>query len=163
MKLKGFAHVYKKNDINTDEIIPARYLTSDKEEDLAKYAMEDLDKEFINKVKPGDFIVAKENFGCGSSREHAIWALRGSGVKAVIANSFARIFYRNAINNGFLAIECKDVADKIKYGDELEIDITDGVIKNLTKKEDYVFTPLPDFAIELMNSGGLLKYIKNKK
>mgnify|MGYP002639039587 CR=1 FL=1 len=162
MKLKGFAHVYDKDDINTDEIIPARYLTSDKEEDLAKYAMEDLDKEFIKKVKPRDFIIAKDNFGCGSSREHAIWALRGSGIKAVIANSFARIFYRNAINNGFLAIECKDIVNKIKYGDELEIDVTGGVIKNLTKKKEYEFTPLPEFAIKLMKAGGLINYIKKK-
>ena len=128
--MKGAAHVYKKDDINTDEIIPARYLTSDKEEELAQHAMEDLDTNFIKKVKKGDFIVAKENFGCGSSREHAIWALRGSGVKAVIANSFARIFYRNAINNGFLAIECKDIANKVKDNDELEIDIKSGKIKN---------------------------------
>ena len=163
MKLKGFAHVYDKNDINTDEIIPARYLTSDKEEELSKYAMEDLDKDFIKKVKQGDFVVAKENFGCGSSREHAIWALRGSGVKAVIANSFARIFYRNAINNGFLAIECKDVVKKIKYGDELEIDVEKGLIKNLTQNKEYDFTPLPDFAIKLMDAGGLINYIKNKK
>ena len=113
ISLKGKAHVYKKDDINTDEIIPARYLNSDKEEELAKHAMEDLDTEFINKVQDGDFIVSRENFGCGSSREHAIWALRGSGVKAVIANSFARIFYRNAINNGFLAIECKNIGEKI--------------------------------------------------
>ncbi len=163
MKLKGKTHVYKRDDINTDEIIPARYLNIDKEEELAQYAMEDLDKDFIKKVRPGDFIVAKKNFGCGSSREHAIWALRGSGVKAVIANSFARIFYRNAINNGFLAIECKDVADKIKYGDELEIDVDKGIIKNLTQKKEYEFTPLPEFAIDLMKAGGLIGYIKNKK
>jgi 3-isopropylmalate/(R)-2-methylmalate dehydratase small subunit len=163
MSIKGKAHVYKKDDINTDEIIPARYLNSDKEEELAQHAMEDLDKEFVKKVKPGDFIIAKENFGCGSSREHAIWALRGSGVNAVIANSFARIFYRNAINNGFLAIECKDIADKVTNEDELEIDVKAGKIKNLTKKEEYAFTPLPQFALDLMKAGGLLNYIKNKK
>ena len=139
----GKAHVYGRAHINTDEIIPARYLTTDKEEELAKHAMEDLDKDFINKVKKGDFIIAGDDFGCGSSREHAIWALRGAGIKAVIANTFARIFYRNAINNGFLAIECKDISKKVKNGDELEIDIAKGVIKNLTKKEEYKFTPLP--------------------
>ena len=161
--LKGKAHVYKRDDINTDEIIPARYLNIDKEEELAKHAMEDIDVDFVSKVNKGDFIVAKENFGCGSSREHAIWALRGSGVKAVIANSFARIFYRNAINNGFLAIECKDIANKVKDRDELEIDVSKGVIKNLSKKEEYKFTPLPEFAVKLLEAGGLIGYIKKKK
>jgi 3-isopropylmalate/(R)-2-methylmalate dehydratase small subunit len=163
MKLTGKAHVYKKDDINTDEIIPARYLTSDKEEELAKHAMEDLDTEFVKKVEKGDFIVAKENFGCGSSREHAIWALRGSGVKAVIANSFARIFYRNAINNGFLAIECKDIADKVGNNDELEIDLKKGKILNITKDESYSFVPLSEFALKLIGSKGLLNYIKENK
>ena len=162
MKIKGFAHVYQRDDINTDEIIPARYLNMDKEKDLALHAMEDLDKEFLKRVKRGDFVIAKDNFGCGSSREHAIWALRGSGIRAVIANSFARIFYRNAINNGFLAIECRDIADKVSKGDELEIDVSNGMIKNLSKNEEYSFTPLPEFAIELMNAGGLINYIKKK-
>ncbi len=160
--MKGTIHLYKKDDINTDEIIPARYLNSDKEEELAQHAMEDLDVDFVKKVKPGDFIVAQENFGCGSSREHAIWALRGSGVKAVIANSFARIFYRNAINNGFLAIECNGIANKVSDKDELEIDIKEGKVKNLTKNEEYDFAPLPQFAIDLMEAGGLINYIKNK-
>ncbi|MBD3163654.1 3-isopropylmalate dehydratase small subunit [Candidatus Woesearchaeota archaeon] len=160
--LKGNAHVYSRDDINTDEIIPARYLNSDKEEELAEHAMEDLDKEFINKVKGGDFIIAGENFGCGSSREHAIWALRGSGIRAVFAKSFARIFYRNAVNNGFLAIECNYVVKKVKNGNELEINIKKGKIKNLTKKEEYKFAPLPEFTIELMEAGGLLEYIKKK-
>jgi 3-isopropylmalate/(R)-2-methylmalate dehydratase small subunit len=160
--LKGNSHVYDKNDINTDEIIPARYLNNDKEDDLAPHAMEDLDTEFIKKVKKGDIVVAGDNFGCGSSREHAIWALRGCGVVAVIANSFARIFYRNAINNGFLAIECKDIAKKVEYGDELEIDVEKGVIKNNTKDQDYKFNPLPDFALELMEKKGLINHIKGK-
>lgn len=160
--MKGNAHVYDKDDINTDEIIPARYLNSDKEEELAKHAMEDLDNKFVEKIKEGDFIVAKENFGCGSSREHAIWALRGAGVKAVMANSFARIFYRNAINNGFLAIECAGIANKVSYGDELDIDIDEGIIRNISKDEKYDFTPLPEFAKELLEKGGLLKYIKEK-
>jgi len=162
MKLIGKAHVYKKDNIDTDVIIPARYLTDASEEELAKYAMEDLDKNFVKKVKKGDFIIAKENFGCGSSREHAIWALRGAGVRAIIANSFARIFYRNAINNGFLAIESKDIAEKVNYGDELEIDVEKGTIKNITKKEEYKFMPLPKFAVELMQKGGLLKSVKRK-
>jgi 3-isopropylmalate/(R)-2-methylmalate dehydratase small subunit len=162
MKLIGKAHVYKKDDINTDEIIPARYLNLDREEELAKHAMEDLDKDFLKNVKKGDFVIAKENFGCGSSREHAIWALRGAGVRAVIANSFARIFYRNAINNGFLAIDCKDIANKVKTGDELEIDVKKGMIKNLTQKKEYSFISLPKFAVELMSAGGLLNYIKKR-
>ena len=162
--MKGKAHIYGRAHINTDEIIPARYLTTDKEEELAKHAMEDLDNDFINKVKKGDFIVAGDDFGCGSSREHAVWALRGAGIKAVIANTFARIFYRNAINNGFLAIECKDISKKVKNGDELEINIGEGIIKNLTKKEQYKFTPLPKFVLDIMKAGGLLNYIgKNRK
>ncbi|HZX45586.1 MAG TPA: 3-isopropylmalate dehydratase small subunit [Candidatus Nanoarchaeia archaeon] len=156
--LKGTAHVYNKDHINTDEIIPARYLVSDKEEELAKHAMEDLDKDFVNKVKPGDFIVAGENFGCGSSREHAVWSLRGSGVKAVIADSFARIFFRNCINNGFYAIECKGASKELKDGEQLEIDIKKGMIK--TSRKELKFAPFPDFAVELINAGGLFNYIK---
>ncbi len=163
MILKGKAHVYNKDDINTDEIIPARYLNMDTEAELAPHAMEDIDTEFVKKVQPGDFIVAKENFGCGSSREHAVWALRGSGVTAVIANTFARIYYRNSLNNGFLAIECKDVVEKISDGDELEIDVKGGVIKNITKDEEYAFVALPEFAIEVMEKGGLINYIKDKQ
>ena len=158
--MKGNAHVYNKDHINTDEIIPARYLTSDKEEELAKHAMEDLDGSFIKKVKKGDFIVAKENFGCGSSREHAVWSLRGAGVKAVIADSFARIFFRNCINNGFYAIEAKGLSKEITDGDELEIDIKNGVIKDLTNKKEFKFTPFPKFALDIINAGGLLNYIK---
>ncbi len=161
--MKGFAHVYGRAHINTDEIIPARYLTTDKEEELAKHAMEDLDSNFVKNVKKGDFIIAGDDFGCGSSREHAVWALRGAGIKAVVANSFARIFYRNAINNGFLAIECKDISKKVKNEDELEIDIEKGIIKNLTKKEEYKFTPLPKFVLDIMKAGGLLGYIGKKR
>ena len=156
--MRGKAHVYKKDHINTDEIIPARYLNMDKEKELAKHAMEDIDKNFLRKVKKGDFVVAGENFGCGSSREHAIWALRGAGIKAVIADSFARIFFRNAINNGFYAIECKNASKEIKDGEEIEIDIEKGTIK--TNKKEFKFTPFPKFAIDLINAGGLLNYIK---
>ena len=158
--MQGKAHVYNKDHINTDEIIPARYLNMDKEEDLAKYAMEDLDKNFIKKVKKGDFVIAGENFGCGSSREHAVWALRGSGVKAVIADSFARIFFRNCINNGFYAIELKDASKNIKDGDELDINIETGTIKDLTNKKEFKFTPFPKFAIDIIKAGGLLNYIR---
>jgi 3-isopropylmalate/(R)-2-methylmalate dehydratase small subunit len=124
--------------------------------------MEDLDKDFVNKVQAGDIIVAGEDFGCGSSREHAVWAIRGAGVKSVIAKSFARIFYRNAINNGFYVIETPDGLYKINDGDELEIDYKAGLIKNKTANVDIEFKPLPDFALEIINDGGLLEHIKKK-
>jgi 3-isopropylmalate/(R)-2-methylmalate dehydratase small subunit len=156
------AHVYKRDDINTDEIIPARYLNTDEEAELAKHCLEDLDKEFVSKVGEGDIIVAGEDFGCGSSREHAVWAIRGAKVQTVIAKSFARIFYRNAINNGFYVIESPDGLDKINNGDELEIDYKAGLIKNKTADIDIKFKPLPDFALEIINDGGLLEHIKKK-
>ena len=154
------AHVYNRDHINTDEIIPARYLNTDDEAELAKHCLEDLDKEFVGKVKEGDVIVAGEDFGCGSSREHAVWAIRGAGVQTIIAKSFARIFYRNAINNGFYLIECSDALEKIDDGDELEIDYKAGLIKNKTAGIDIKFNPLPDFALEIINDGGLLEHIK---
>ncbi len=160
--MKGKAHVYKKDHINTDEIIPARYLNIDKEEELAKHAMEDLDRDFVKKVSKGDFIVVGENFGCGSSREHAVWALKGAGISAVIAKSFARIFFRNAINNGFLAIECKDVVNKVNDGDNLEIDLRRGIIKNLNNGKEFKFNPFPKFALDIIKAGGLLNYIKTQ-
>lgn len=161
--IKGNAISYRRDDINTDEIIPARYLNMDKEEELKMHAMEDLDKDFLKKVRKGDFVVAGKNFGCGSSREHAVWALRGAGAAGVIADSFARIFFRNAIDNGYLAIECKGISEKVDSGDSLEIDMENGTINNNTKKEKYQFTPMGEFALELMRSGGLLQYIKKKK
>jgi len=154
------AHVYKRDHINTDEIIPARYLNTDDEAELARHCLEDLDKDFVNKVQPGDVIVAGEDFGCGSSREHAVWAIRGAGVQTVIAKSFARIFYRNSINNGFYVIESPDTIEKINDGDELKIDFKAGLIKNKTACIDIKFNPLPDFAREIINAGGLLEYIK---
>ncbi len=156
------AHVYKRDHINTDEIIPARYLNTDDEMELAKHCMEDLDGDFVNKVKEGDCIVAGEDFGCGSSREHAVWALRGAGVRTVIAKTFARIFYRNAINNGFYLIESKDAPEKINDGDELEIDFKAGLIKNKTTDKDIRFNPLPDFALEIIEAGGLLNKLAQK-
>lgn len=153
-------HVYQRDHINTDEIIPARYLNTDDETELAKHCMEDLDAEFVGKVKPGDVIVAGDDFGCGSSREHAVWALRGAGVQTVIARSFARIFYRNAINCGFYLIESADAADKISDGDELEIDFEAGTIRDKTAGMDISFKALPDFALEIINDGGLLEHIK---
>ncbi len=156
------AHVYKRDHINTDEIIPARYLNTDDQIELASHCLEDLDKNFVNKVKEGDVIVAGEDFGCGSSREHAVWAIRGVKVQTVIAKSFARIFYRNAINNGFYIIESPDALEKINDGDEVEIDYKNGLIKNKTAGIDISFNPLPDFALEIINDGGLLEHIKKK-
>jgi 3-isopropylmalate/(R)-2-methylmalate dehydratase small subunit len=156
------AHVYKRDHINTDEIIPARYLNTDDQAELASHCLEDFDKDFVNKVKEGDVIVAGEDFGCGSSREHAVWAIRGAKVQTVIAKSFARIFYRNAINNGFYIIESPDALGKINDGDEVEIDYKAGLIKNKTADIDISFKPLPDFALEIINDGGLLEHIKKK-
>ena len=160
MTQKAKAHVYKRDHINTDEIIPARYLNTDNEKELAKHAMEDLDPEFITKVSPGDIIIAKKDFGCGSSREHAIWALRGAGIKAVIAETFARIYYRNSINNGLLAIECKGATDHINTGDEIEINLETGKITNTTTGKTLKFAPIPKFALDIIASKGLLNYIK---
>jgi 3-isopropylmalate/(R)-2-methylmalate dehydratase small subunit len=159
--LKGFAHVYDRAHINTDEIIPARYLNVHEEAELAKYAMEDIDVDFVKRVKPGDFVIAGDNFGCGSSREHAVWALRGAGVKVVIAKSYARIFFRNAINNGFLAIEA-DFCDIVKTGDEVELDLVAGRLRNLTNGKEASFVPVSDFARELIEDGGLLPHIQKK-
>lgn len=153
------AHIYKRDHINTDEIIPARYLNTDDEAELAKHCLEDLDVEFVKQVQPGDVIVAGEDFGCGSSREHAVWAIRGTGVQTIIAKSFARIFYRNAINNGFYIIESPEAPEKINDSDELEIDYKVGLIKNKTAGIEIKFNPLPDFALEIINDGGLLNHI----
>ncbi len=153
------AHVYKRDHINTDEIIPARYLNTDAEAELAQHCMEDLDTDFVKKVQPGDVVVAGDDFGCGSSREHAVWALRGAQVQAVVARSFARIFYRNAIDCGFYVIESADAVDKIGDGDEIEIDHKAGVIKDKTNGQEITFQPLPDFAQEIIAAGGLLNKI----
>jgi 3-isopropylmalate/(R)-2-methylmalate dehydratase small subunit len=156
------AHVYNRDHINTDEIIPARYLNTDDEVELAKHCLEDLDPDFVNKVKKGDIIVASEDFGCGSSREHAVWAIRTAGVQTVIAKSFARIFYRNAINNGFYIIESPEALEKIKDGDELGVDYKQGLIKNVTSGIDIKFNPLPGFALEIIEAGGLINKLAKK-
>ena len=156
------AHVYTRDHINTDEIIPARYLNTDNEAELAKHCMEDIDADFIKKAKPDDVIVAGNDFGCGSSREHAVWAIRGAKIQTVIADSFARIFYRNAINCGFYLIELPDATKKINNGNEVNIDYKKGVIENKTTGEKIKFEPLPDFALEIIADGGLLKNIKRK-
>jgi 3-isopropylmalate/(R)-2-methylmalate dehydratase small subunit len=156
------AHVYKRDHINTDEIIPARYLNTDNEPELAKHCMEDIDGNFVKKCKAGDIIVAGNDFGCGSSREHAVWAIRGAKVGCVIAQSFARIFYRNAIDCGFYVIELPDTLKHFTDGDDIDIDFKCGVIVNKTSGKKIPFRPLPDFALEIIKDGGLLKHITKK-
>ncbi len=161
--MRGNVHLYQRSHINTDEIIPARYLTIHDEATLAQHAMEDIDKDFVNRIKDGDFIVAGENFGCGSSREHAVWALRGAGVRAVLADSFARIFYRNAISNGFYAIEIPGISRKVDGGDQLEIDMAGGKVTNITKEEVYAFPPFPPMIQAIVSAGGLMNYIARQQ
>ncbi|RMG61019.1 MAG: 3-isopropylmalate dehydratase small subunit [Deltaproteobacteria bacterium] len=157
MEIKG--RVWKfGDDVDTDVIIPARYLNTSDPEELAKHCMEDLDPEFASKVKPGDIIVAGKNFGCGSSREHAPIAIKGAGVAAVIARSFARIFYRNSFNTGLLILEAPEAVDRIEEGDELVIDVAKGEIRNVTKGETYTVKPIPPFMRELIEAGGLMPY-----
>ncbi len=148
-----------KDNIDTDVIIAARYLNTSDPAYLAAHVMEDADPAFSSKVAKGDIIVAGENFGCGSSREHAPIAIKAAGVEIVIAKSFARIFYRNSFNTGLLILECKDT-DKIDEGDKLEVSLDNGIIKNLSKNEEYKFEAMPPFMQELVRSGGLINYAK---
>ena len=158
--LSGKAFVFGDN-IDTDLIIAARYLNTSNPTELAKHVMEDADPECVKKISSGDIIVAGENFGCGSSREHAPVAIKYAGLSAVIAKSFARIFYRNAFNTGLVILEVKE-ADKIGEGDELEIDLAAGLVKNVTKNETYAFNAIPPFMMELLNAGGLMEYAKEE-
>ncbi len=162
MKVTGRVHVYARDHINTDEIIPARYLTSDDPAYLAQHVMEDLDPDFPKKVRPGDIVVAGKNFGTGSSREHAVWALKAAGVEMVIAESFANIFYRNAINNGFLIVELPNAPAHFETGDQVEVDLTGGTLRNLRTGQALTFQPLPEFAIKVREAGGYLEYLKAK-
>ena len=161
MKAKGRVFKYQDN-VDTDVIIPARYLNSTSGEELAKHCMEDIDKEFATKVQNGDIIVARKNFGCGSSREHAPLAIKASGVSVVIADTFARIFYRNAINIGLPIIECKEAAESIEAGDEVEVDFDTGVIVNKTKNQSFQGEAFPEFMQNIINAGGLIAYVNNK-
>lgn len=158
--LRGHAHKYGDN-VNTDEIIPARYLNTADPSELAKHCMEDIDADFVNKVSAGDIIVAGSNFGCGSSREHAPIAIKAAGISCVIAQSFARIFFRNAINIGLPIIEIPDTS-AILSGDELEVNLILGKIKNISRKSAYSSAPFPDFLLTIINSGGLINYISQK-
>ena len=145
------------DDVDTDVIIQGKYLVINDADELAKHVFENLRPEFAKGVKPGDFIVAGENFGCGSSREHAPLALKATGIEAVIAKSFARIFFRNAINLALRVIECKE-ADRMDEGDEIEVDYRRGIITNLTKGKEYRITPLPDFLEQILEKGGLVEF-----
>ena len=150
------------DNVDTDVIIPARYLNTSDPKELASHCMEDIDLNFANNVKPGDIIVANKNFGCGSSREHAPIAIKESGISCVIASTFARIFYRNAINIGLPILECDEEVKSIEAGDELEVNFDTGVIKNLTKDEEYQGEAFPEFMQNIINNNGLIGYIKNK-
>lgn len=148
------------DDIDTDIIIPGRYLILRGEDELAEHAMEGLDPEFPKKVSKGDVIVAGKNFGCGSSREHAPVALKGAGISVVVAESFARIFYRNAINVGLPLLESKDISKKVSEGDEVDIDMDKGILKDLNTSEEFEVKGLPEFMLEILNKGGLIPYLK---
>ena len=161
MRFEGTAHRYGR-DVDTDVIIPARYLNTSDPAELAKHCMEDIDASFVAKVKPGDIIVADENFGCGSSREHAPIAIKASGVDVVIATSFARIFYRNAINTGLPIMESPEAARGIKDGDRVAVNADTGTITNLTTGEVYTAQPFPPFVKAIIERGGLIESVKGK-
>lgn len=161
MKLNGRAHKYGA-DVNTDLIIPARYLHNDDRTLWVKHCMEDIDAEFVKRLKPGDFIVATTNFGCGSSREQAPIVIKESGVSGVIASSFARIFFRNAINIGLPILESTEAAEETEMGDELEVDLGAGTIRNLSKKKTYQAKPYPDFMRGIIEKGGLIAYTRER-
>ena len=159
MNVKGFTHKYGDN-VDTDVIIPARYLNVADMNELAKHCMEDIDTEFVNKVNTGDIMVGGENFGCGSSREHAPAVIKASGIDCVIAKTFARIFYRNAINIGLPILECPEASEKIEAGDTVSIDFDSGLITNETKGETYQALPFPEFIKDIMAKGGLMKSLR---
>ena len=162
MNAHGTVHKYGDN-VDTDVIIPARYLNTASHAELAAHCMEDIDRSFVSKVKPGDIMVAQKNFGCGSSREHAPIAIKASGISCVIAATFARIFYRNAINIGLPILECEAAAAEIQNGDEVEVDFTTGVITDVTTGKTYQAQPFPPFIQNIIRCGGLLNSLKAGK
>jgi len=162
MNAKGKVFRYGDN-VDTDVIIPARYLNTSDPKELAKFCMEDIDANFVSEVKEGDIIVADKNFGCGSSREHAPIAIKAAGVSCVIARTFARIFYRNAINIGLPIVECEAAADGIEKGNIVEVDFSTGVITNVTKGETYQGQPFPEFMKKIIAANGLVNYIREGK
>ncbi len=159
--LKGKVHKYGAN-VDTDVIIPARYLNLSEPDELAAHCMEDIDAEFLKRVKPGDIMMATTNFGCGSSREHAPLAIKAAGISCIIAKSFARIFFRNAINIGLPLLECEEAVDNTDAGDILEVDLSSGRINNLTKGREFTAKPYPDFMAELISAGGLIEHTKKR-
>jgi len=159
MELHGKVHKFG-DDINTDEIIPARYLNTSESAELARHVMEDADPEFVQKLRPGDFIVAGKNFGCGSSREHAPIAIKAAGVAAVIADSFARIFYRNAFNMGLPILECPEAAAVLTSGQEIKVNLDTGDIVLLDTGQTFKSRPIPPFMQELLRDGGLMAHLK---
>ena len=159
MNAKGKVHKYLDN-VDTDVIIPARYLNSSEPSELAAHCMEDIDAEFVNNVKPGDIMVARNNFGRGSSREHAPIAIKASGIGCVIAATFARIFYRNAINIGLPIMECPEAAENINAGDEVEVDFDTGIIKDITTGKEFKAEPFPEFIKDIINKNGLMNSLK---
>ena len=159
MDIKGQVHKYG-NNVDTDVIIPARYLNTQDHKELATHCMEDIDQNFVKNVQKGDIIVAGDNFGCGSSREHAPIAIKASGISCVIAKTFARIFYRNSINIGLPILECKEASQKIQPGDKISIDFNSGIITNLSRDEIYEAIPFPEFIKDIITKGGLLNSIK---
>ncbi len=161
MKARGTVHKYGDN-VDTDVIIPARYLNSSDGNELAKYCMEDIDKDFVNRVQKGDIMVANKNFGCGSSREHAPLAIKCAGISCVIAETFARIFYRNAINIGLPIIECEEAAKGIEAGDDVEVDFDSGIIYNHTKGTQFQGQAFPEFMQKIIKSEGLINYINSQ-
>ena len=161
MELRGKAWKYGAN-VDTDVIIPARYLTTSDPEALVAHCMEDLDPEFVKKVSPGDMIVAETNFGCGSSREHAPVVIKEARISCVIAKSFGRIFYRNAINTGLPILECSDAVDGISEGDVLSVELETGRITSVTAGREFTAVPFPPFVREIIAAGGLMKYVKGK-
>lgn len=161
MLLQGIAHKYGDN-VDTDVIMPARYITLSDPVELAAHAMEDIDRDFVGRVKQGDIMAAGENFGCGSSREHAPIGVKYAGIACIIAKSFARIFYRNAINTGLPILECPEAADGISMGDEVEVDLESGAIVNLTTGKTYRAAPFPPFIKRMIDAGGLLPFIRAK-
>jgi 3-isopropylmalate/(R)-2-methylmalate dehydratase small subunit len=161
--MKAHGKVFKYGDnVDTDVIIPARYLNTSNAKELAAHCMEDIDAEFVSKVKEGDIMVADKNFGCGSSREHAPLAIKTSGISCVIAATFARIFYRNSINIGLPILECPEAAAGIKAGDEVEVDFDTGVIKNITTGKEFKAQPFPAFMQEIIKADGLINQLKKK-
>jgi len=162
MSVKGKVFKYGDN-VDTDVIIPARYLNTSDHKELASHCMEDIDVDFVKNVKAGDIIVANKNFGCGSSREHAPIAIKAAGVSCVIASTFARIFYRNSINIGLPILECDEAVKSIEAGDQLEVDFSTGIIKNLTKNQEYQSEAFPEFMQKIIDSDGLIGYIGSNK